>query len=141
MAPDAPRKPLPGVDNQSPQVPEPPATILARYGPSVYDLLIYDQALNEHKRHHTGIDYGVQMTDAQAIIRSRYFSGIKFFTKEAIQNLDNQLKSTVESGQNIQVRGINGLTVDLEIETGRTYRNDSDHAELERYLQVHSADL
>jgi hypothetical protein len=129
------------VSNLSPQVPETPQTIVARYGPSVYDILVYDPAPYEHKKHHAGIAHGVKMTDAQAIIRSRYFSGINFFTKEAIRDLDNQLKSTVKSGQKVQVKGLNGVTVDLEIETGRTYRNNSDHADLERYLQVNSADL
>jgi hypothetical protein len=47
----------------------------------------------------------------------------------------------VKSGQKVQVKGLGDVTVDIEIETGRTHRNDSNHADLERYLQVNSANL
>jgi hypothetical protein len=95
MERDASKKVLPSqnVSNLSPQVPETPQTTVARYRPTVYDIMLYDPAPYEHRKYHAGIDHGVKMTNAQAIIRSRYFSGINFFTKEAIRDLDNQLKS------------------------------------------------
>ena len=143
MEPDASKKATSSYSapNQPQQVLESAEAVAAHYGPGVYDLCLYDPALDEWKRHHAGIDYGRQRTEAQGIIRGKYFSGIKFFTREAIQDLDNKLKRTVESGQKVQVKGLNDVTVDLEIETGRQYRDESEHGDLDRYMRVHLADF
>lgn len=54
-------------------------------------------------------------------IRSLYDAGTPLYTKEAIRDIDQQLEKCVQRGEKVLVRGLDGIMVDFEIESGRTF--------------------
>lgn len=65
-----------------------------------------------------------KITAATAKIRSLFEAGVPFYTKEAIRNVLQQLERSGEKGQKVSVRGLDGVIVDFEIETGITLPAD-----------------
>lgn len=54
-------------------------------------------------------------------LSSMYDAGVSLFTKEAIRDLDQQLKSVPKYGQKISIKGIDGAMVDFKVLTGETH--------------------
>lgn len=61
-----------------------------------------------------------KINDAILKIRSLYHAGTPFYTKEALQGVCQQLEKSVERGQKVLVKGLDGVLVDFDIESGRT---------------------
>jgi hypothetical protein len=61
-----------------------------------------------------------EMAEVTSKIRSLYDAGTPFYTKEVIRDVDRQPKKFVERGQKVSVRGLDGIMVDFEIESGLT---------------------
>jgi hypothetical protein len=63
-----------------------------------------------------------ETTEATLKIRSLFDAGIPFYTKEAIRDVCQQLEKLgeSESRQKVSVRGLDGVIVDFDIESGRT---------------------
>ena len=73
-----------------------------------------------------------QMAVTSRRIRSLYDSGHPFFTKAALQDLYQQLKSAVGLGETVRVTGLDGAFVEFEVQTGRSL--PIRHCDLERVL-------
>ena len=73
-----------------------------------------------------------QMAVTSRRIRSLYDSGHPFFTKAALRDLHQQLKSAVNMGETVRVTGLDGALVQFKIETGRTF--PIGHCDLEPIL-------
>ena len=54
-------------------------------------------------------------------LSSLYDAGVPLFTKEAIRDLDQQLKSVTGYGQKISIKGIDGIMVDFKVMIGETH--------------------
>ena len=51
-------------------------------------------------------------------IQSLYDAGSAYFTKDAIRDVSYQTKASRTEGQKISVRGLDGVTIDFEVEIG-----------------------
>lgn len=62
-------------------------------------------------------------TAEQAIARLNGWNeaGVPFFTREAIQEVAEQLKRPFFPGQKILVKGLDGAFVEFDVRTGETY--------------------
>nr|POF14371.1 hypothetical protein CFP56_78201 [Quercus suber] len=69
-------------------------------------------------------------------IRDLYDSSQPFLTRAALQSLHDQLKNTLQPGEKVHVRGLDGTLVEFEIETGRTF--PTARHDLEQVLDVES---
>lgn len=58
----------------------------------------------------------------QSQIRALYDAGVPFFSKTAIQDVDRQLKNSIQTGEQIRISGLDGTVTQVEIETGRAYQ-------------------
>nr|POE64935.1 hypothetical protein CFP56_65893 [Quercus suber] len=72
------------------------------------------------------------MAVTAARIRCSYDAGLPFFTKESLQSLQCQLTKAVQSSEKLHVRGLDGILVEFQNETGRTF--PAGHPHLERVL-------
>lgn len=67
--------------------------------------------------------------DAELNIDMWYKAGKPFFTKESIGDLGKQLRCHLRRGDKVSVKGLDGATVDFEIETGLTSEASEPHLE------------
>ena len=83
-----------------------------------------------------GINASEEMAKVRSTLSALYDSGTPFFTREALQDLDKQLKSS-KLGQKVQVRGLDDTFLDFTIETGRIVRVGRPGMMHEHILYVH----
>jgi len=57
-----------------------------------------------------------EATEVSSHIRSLYDAGEPFYSKEIIRDIGRQLRS---GSQKVSVRGLDGIVVDVDIETGQ----------------------
>jgi hypothetical protein len=79
-----------------------------------------------------------KIADTTSKIKALFDSGTPIFTKNDLQHVYEQLERPNTKGQKISIRGINGVSVDFEIETGAIYANGPD---TESILYVRSLSL
>lgn len=77
-----------------------------------------------------------KINEAILKIRSLYDAGTPFYTKEALQDVCQQLEKSVERGQKVWVKGLDGILVDFDIENGRTIA--AGEPNLEFIMQVYT---
>ncbi|KIX03742.1 uncharacterized protein Z518_07295 [Rhinocladiella mackenziei CBS 650.93] len=65
-----------------------------------------------------GLDTTTRATEVSSHIRSLYDAGVPLYSKEIIRDVGEQLRS---GSQIISVRGLNGIAVDVNIETGQVF--------------------
>lgn len=64
-----------------------------------------------------------ELKKVKANIKTLYDKGIPFFTKDAIQNVHQQLKDCIAQGQGkISVKGLDGNVVEFGVEIGQVYK-------------------
>ena len=56
---------------------------------------------------------------ALAEVRDRFYAGAPMFTKKAIRDLDEQLKTLKDQESNVYVKGVYDQIVRFEVETGK----------------------
>lgn len=59
------------------------------------------------------------VAEAVACLDQWYKAGVPFFTKESIRAVSKQLKGPLIDGDTIFVKGLNGVTVEFKVATGR----------------------
>lgn len=74
-----------------------------------------------------------EIADMTSKIRSLYDAGTPLYTKEAIQDIDQQLEKCVHRGEKVLVRGLDGIMVDFEIESGRAFPASEPNLEMVLY--------
>lgn len=104
-------------------------------GEDIYEVTIYSGDFTWDRQGGDEIDQSEEIAQVHSRIRALYDSGAPLFTEEAIQDLDKQLKSLVDSGQKVHIRGLDGTIVNFENATGRTF--PAGRPGLERVLCVH----
>ena len=105
------------------------------WGDDIYEVSIYSGDFKWDRQGGDEIDQNEEMAQIHTRIRALYDSGAPLFTEKAIQDLDKQLKSLVDRGQEVHIRGLDGTTVNFENATGRTF--PAGRTGLERVLCVH----
>lgn len=72
-------------------------------------------------------------TAAHRLIQTKYDAGIPFFTKDLFRDVVRQLESGGYLDQKVSVTGLDGVTVQFPLKTGREYLH---HAYGENYVCI-----
>ena len=100
-----------------------------------YDASLYPGKLIWGHVYGSSDKYSQEIADVQLNVRTWYDSGAPFFTKQAIQDLQNQLQSSLQTGEKIVIKGLDGKIIEVENETGKVFPIGA--SDFERVLQVH----
>ena len=86
---------------------------------------VYSGDLNRSLQAHEPLDGTTRKaTEVSSHIRSLYDAGEPLYSKEIIRDVDRQLRV---GSQKVSVRGLDGIVVDVDIETGQIFdMGDSD---------------
>ncbi|KAM5471966.1 hypothetical protein MauCBS54593_003373 [Microsporum audouinii] len=64
----------------------------------------------------------VNIKQVKSTIKALYDNGAPFFTKDALREIQEQLKGDLRVGQKISVRGLDGVTVEFDVIAGQVIR-------------------
>ncbi|KAM5486946.1 hypothetical protein MaudMau93_004829 [Microsporum audouinii] len=81
----------------------------------------------------------VNIKQVKSTIKALYDNGAPFFTKDALREIQEQLKGDLRVGQKISVRGLDGVTVEFDVIAGQVIRPaeaDTEYVALEIHHPV-----